>query len=107
MILSNLIKSLPRIPFVEKTDDFWTFSKAGRELAELHIGYENVEPHPDVVVNIKENSDMKVYKMKFGKTGKEADMSKIIYNDSIIVENIPMEAYEYVVNGRTAVHLGD
>ncbi|MBV5304350.1 MAG: hypothetical protein JZU70_09165 [Chlorobium sp.] len=38
---------LPRIPFVEETRDFWSFSKAGRELANLHLDYETVPPsHP-------------------------------------------------------------
>ena len=33
---NNLSKQLPRIPCVKKADDFWTFSNAGRELADLH-----------------------------------------------------------------------
>ncbi|MCV5746270.1 endonuclease, partial [Escherichia coli] len=40
----NLTKELPRIPHVKKISDFWLFSKAGRELAELHVNYETVEP---------------------------------------------------------------
>ena len=100
----DLKKSLPRIPLVERTDDFWAFSKAGSELADLHICYEDAEWHPDVVVRGLEAFDFKVVKMKFGKTGKDADTSKIIYNDSITIENIPSLAYEYVVNGRSAIH---
>jgi prophage antirepressor-like protein len=46
----NLSKELPRILCVKKAADFWVFSKAGRDLAELHINYEKVEPYPVTVV---------------------------------------------------------
>jgi len=39
----NLKRELPRIPLAK---DFWGFSKAGNELARLHIEYESVEPYP-------------------------------------------------------------
>lgn len=42
---SDLKKSLPRLPLVESKEDFWAFSKAGRELAALHINYETIEPY--------------------------------------------------------------
>ena len=38
--------------------------------------------------------------MKFGK-GK--DKSTIIFNDDITIKNIPDKAYEYIVNGRSAI----
>jgi predicted helicase len=31
------------------------------------------------------------------------DKTKIIYNSQIIIENIPAEAYDYVVNGKSAI----
>ncbi|MGA3325546.1 MAG: type ISP restriction/modification enzyme, partial [Terriglobia bacterium] len=39
----NLKRELPRIPLAK---DFWRFSKAGKELARLHIEYESLEPWP-------------------------------------------------------------
>jgi len=39
----NLKRELPRIPLA---NDFWGFSRAGKELARLHIEYESLEPHP-------------------------------------------------------------
>ena len=39
----NLKRELPRIPLAK---DFWGFSKAGKELARLHIEYEKLEPWP-------------------------------------------------------------
>lgn len=107
----NLSKELPRIPCVKKAEDFWHFSKAGRALAELHVNYENVAPWP---VTIKQGdlrlADIKnpetfyrVTKMKFAKAGKEVDRSTVIYNANITMQDIPLEAYEYVVNGKPAL----
>lgn len=38
----NLSKELPRIPAVKKFSDFLAFSKAGRDLAHLHLQFESV-----------------------------------------------------------------
>ena len=38
--------------------------------------------------------------MKFAKKG---DKSRVIYNGKITIENIPEEAYDYVVNGKPAL----
>jgi len=41
--------------------------------------------------------------MKFGGRGKEKDKTTVIYNDNITIQNIPLEAYDYVVNGKPAL----
>ena len=102
----NLSKQLPRIPCVKKVEDFWAFSRAGRALAELHIGYETVNLC-DVTLDtgsrrLKDFGDKEYYvtKMKFAKKG---DNSTVIYNDFITIRDIPIEAYDYVVNGKPAL----
>jgi predicted helicase len=107
----NLSKELPRIPRVKTADDFWAFCRAGRALGELHVNYESVEPYP---VTIKQGdlrtavikdpeAFYRVTKMRFaGKRG-ETDKTTVIYNDNITMERIPLEAYDYVVNGRPAL----
>lgn len=97
---NDLKKMLPRIPLVEKPKDFWAFSKAGRKLAELHINYESVPAHPDVLVNGEESEFFKVEKMRFTKKG-EKDI--ILYNSKITLSNIPEKTYQYVVNGKPAI----
>jgi len=112
----NLSKELPRIPAVKKFADFMAFSKAGRELADWHLTYETSAMHPDIAVDTGKLSaadlpadDYRVVKMKFGKqrneeTGKnESDKTTVIYNPRITLRNIPLEAYEYVVNGKPAL----
>jgi predicted helicase len=41
--------------------------------------------------------------MKFGKKGKETDKTTVIYNNKITMTGIPLEAYDYVVNGKPAL----
>lgn len=108
----NLSKELPRIPKVKKAADFWAFSKAGRDLAKLHVNYETVEKYP-LTFQTKGNlvdEDYRVTKMKLGKkrceeTGKNInDLSTVIYNGKITMTGIPDEAWDYVVNGKAALN---
>lgn len=107
---ADLKKSLPRLPLVESADDFWAFSRAGRSLAELHLGYERVEPYAGCrtlyapLTNRGDEISYLVDKMRFGKLdSKTADKRIIHYNAGITIENIPLEAYDYVVNGKSAI----
>jgi predicted helicase len=108
---NNLSKELPRIPAVRRYEDFKLFSNAGRELADLHVNYESVLPYPVTykqgdlrLANISDpKSFYRVHKMKFGATGGKTDKSTVIYNHNITMTNIPLEAYEYVVNGKPAL----
>ena len=45
----------------------------------------------------------KVKKMRPGKKNGKNDLGTIIYNDHITVSGIPEKAYEYVVNGKSAI----
>jgi predicted helicase len=107
----NLSKELPRIPCLKKAEDFWTFSKAGRALADLHINYETVAPFPvdyeegKLAIQMLNDEDYRVKEMKFakGKNGEKYDKTKVIYNSKITMTGIPLEAYEYVVNGKPAL----
>ena len=105
----DLRKSLPRIPIVEKVEDFMAFYKAGKALAELHLNYEEVEPYPGVTVDETgtkqdEYAYYTVEKMRFPTGMKAKDKpNTILYNGHIVVKNIPQEAYDYVVNGKSAI----
>jgi len=103
----NLSKELPRIPCVKGAANFWHFSKAGRELAELHLNYETVAMYEGAKVDTGGKTltaaDYRVEKMKYGKKGKDKDLTTLHYNPRITVTGIPLEAYEYVVNGKPAL----
>jgi predicted helicase len=102
----NLGKELPRIPCVKTASDFWAFSQAGRKLAELHLNYESVDPYPLVIESAGKklvDADFRVEKMRYGKNGKDKDLTTLHYNDKITLTGIPVEAYDYVVNGKSAL----
>ncbi len=116
MFTNDLKKMLPRLPLVDIPNDFWAFSKAGRKLAELHLNYETIAPSTEVIVlfhplnitqALKQHSqseieylNYRVDKMRFPKKDQK---ETIIYNNQITIENIPAKAYEYVVNGKSAI----
>jgi len=104
----NLKKSLPRIPIVKKLSNFISFVQLGKKLSDFHINFDSVDKYN---VNIKQGNlslthieDLKsfyrVEKMKFAQKG---DKSRVIYNKNITIENIPLEAYEYVLSGNPAL----
>lgn len=106
----NLKKELPRIPAVKKAEDFRAFVLAGRALAELHVGYEAVTPYPVELALSKPHEDFapadwRVVQMKFAKgtNGTKHDKTTVIYNHNVTMTGIPLEAYEYVVNGKPAL----
>ena len=100
----NLNKELPRIPCVSTAKDFWEFSKAGRKLSHLHVGYEIAALYPITIEgNPKSDSDYRVEKMKYAKSGKETDRTTVIYNSQITIKGIPREAQGYVISGKSAL----
>ncbi|MDA0081614.1 type ISP restriction/modification enzyme [Brachyspira hyodysenteriae] len=76
------------------------FSNAGRELAELHINYENQEKLKEVLVSGEKSNNFKVSKMSFAyKNIKD----RIFFNNDIVISNIPEKAYQYIINGKSAI----
>jgi predicted helicase len=101
MFANDLKKMLPRLPLLEDVREFWAFSKAGRKLADLHINYESVPAYDGVTVKGEESNFFQVApKMRFPKKDQK---DTIIFNSKITIENIPAQAYEYVVNGKSAI----
>lgn len=98
--VNNLKKMLPRLPLVEDVREFWQFSKAGKELADLHLNYETVPPFADAEVIGDLGEFYTVEKLRFPKKDQK---DSIIYNSRIIIKNIPMKAYEYIVNGKSPI----
>jgi predicted helicase len=98
---ADLKKSLPRIPLVSGGfEDFQIFAKAGRDLAKLHLNYETVKPYDKVTITGEDKGNFTVTKMRFEN---KSDKSVINYNHAVKIANIPLEAYDYVVNGRSAI----
>ena len=95
---NDLIKSLPRIPILKNKEKY---IEVGRQLANLHLNYESVPPYEGVEVIYKtSNPSYKVTKMKHPRRGV---LDTIVFNHDITIKNIPEKAYEYIVNGRSAI----
>ena len=101
----DLSKEFPRVPNLKNKNEI---IKIGRDLMELHINYEEVPVYEGVNIEVSHNPSYKVTKMKYAKKrdkeGKSGnDLSTIIFNKDIKISNIPEKAYEYIVNGRSAI----
>lgn len=97
---ADLKKLIPRLPLVDDYRIFKTYSDIGRELADLHLNYENIEKDKVIIVEGEENNNFKVEKMRFTSKDKK---DVIIFNSDIKIKNIPLEAYNYQVNGKSAI----
>jgi len=99
---AELGKMIPRIPMV---DTFAEFVTAGARLADLHVGYESIEPWPlDGLPGVSADpSELRVEKLRFGGQARRPDKSTIVVNSHIALSGIPEDAYRYQVNGRSAI----
>ncbi|GAA6976145.1 hypothetical protein ID0082_05670 [Helicobacter pylori] len=99
----SLEKEAPRIAL---SPDFKELSILGKELAELHLNYESGEMHTSVQYGILKDAEEErgdyydVEKMK--KEMKKGEY-RIIYNQNITITQIPKKAFDYVVNGKSAI----
>ncbi|GAA9839779.1 hypothetical protein VN0561_09160 [Helicobacter pylori] len=94
---NSLTKEDPRIAL---SQDFKELSILGKELAELHLNYESEELHTSVeyktLMNAEEEGYYDVETMK--KIG-----DRIHYNHHIAITKIPQKAFDYVINGKSAI----
>ncbi|GAA9065657.1 hypothetical protein Taitung257_08830 [Helicobacter pylori] len=94
---NSLAKEEPRIALSE---DFKELSMLGKELAELHLNYESEEMHASVEYKTLMNAEEEGYYDVETMT-KKGD--RIHYNNHIAITKIPKKAFEYVVNGKSAI----
>ena len=98
---NNLTRELPHIPMAP---DFWTFSKTGKKLADLHLSYEICKRH-DLGKPINKIPDSP-RKIRWGRQKKDVSKNTssqnqhvLIIDDVIVYDDLPV--CEYHVNGRT------
>ncbi|GAA9707201.1 hypothetical protein VN0013_09690 [Helicobacter pylori] len=94
---NSLAKEDPRIAL---SPDFKELSMLGKELGELHLNYENGEMHASVKYTTLMNAEVEGY-YDVEKMTKKGD--SIIYNHNIAITEIPQKAFDYVVNGKSAI----
>lgn len=103
----DLQRNLARVPLAE---NFEAFRSAGRELMNLHIGYETVKEWPtECHVDGKpdegqanENAYRIGRRMHWGKNSdKSEDRSVLVVNTRCHLTGIPAEAEDYKISGRS------
>ena len=103
----DLKKMLPHIP---RAAGFHTYASVGRELADLHVNYERVEPYPSVQEEASLHAPTDPWeryrigerKMRFPKLGRrDKDVTRLEYNDYVTLTGIPAEAQGYSISGRS------
>ena len=92
----NLKRDLPHIPYASK---FWEFVKVGRQLAEIHVHYEEQPKYKlDLIETEAMSLDWRVNQMRFSK-----DKTQLKYNDFLTLGGIPAEVFQYQLGNRSAL----
>ncbi|MDE3229977.1 MAG: DNA helicase, partial [Chloroflexota bacterium] len=100
----NLKRELPRIPLVVGSAAFARCAEIGRTLADLHLSYETQPEHP--ALRWVEHPDggaggrvsFAVRKMRLSPS-----RDAVIVNDTLTIEGIPPECFEYRLGNRSAL----
>lgn len=95
---NDLKKDLARIPIVK---DIRQYVEVGQQLLDLHINYEDANPYAGC--KIIEHADKPSYRVQKMRFKSRNDHSVIKFNSDITISDIPIRAYDYVVNGRSAI----
>ena len=110
---ANFRRELPRIPIPKSLEEFQMITQAGKELGELHVNYEGVKEHPinfedggwEPASSVSPEAWFKLENRPMRHPGKarNKDRTRIIYNEHITVRGVPKEAYDHMVNGKSAI----
>ena len=100
---ANLKRDLPRLPYAP---DFCGFANAGARLAEIHVGYEDVDeyrggtdtPTLQFIETPGVPLDWRVEKMKLSR-----DKTQLKYNDFLTLDRIPSRAFDFRLGNRSAL----
>ena len=102
---ADLQKMLPRIPLPDTVDRFAAVADIGRQLAELHLNYEQARGY-ELDVQLKSGidpDDRETWRVSKIKWRSKADHSALTYNGKVSITGIPDEAHEYMLGSRSAL----
>lgn len=91
----NLKRDFPRIPFY---DDFWKWTDWGKELMDLHINFETVEPAQLTIETHEPNKEPYKPKLKANK-----ETGEIYLDNQTTISGIPRAAWNYKLGNRSAL----
>jgi len=106
----NLKREFPRIPFYP---DFWQWADWGKELMDLHVGYESVEPWKLMIAHITPSKPPAPRKPDKAGSARYHDPKallkadkeggRIVLDDVTILGGIPPEAWDYRLGNRSSL----
>lgn len=95
----NLKRDLPHIPLPTCAEAFTTLAAHGKELADLHIDYEQAAEYP---LELQQNRGVpcswRIEKMRLSK-----DKQSIMVNASCTLHGVPPECFDYQLGNRSAL----
>ncbi len=92
----NLKRSFPRIPYY---DGFRTWAEWGKELMELHIGFETATPYPLARID----TELDTIGSPKAKLKADKEHGSIILDEITSLTGIPSTAWEYKLGNRSAL----
>jgi predicted helicase len=96
----NLKREYPRIPFYP---DFWQWADWGKELMELHIGYEQAAPAKLTRTDLSDEKSLKAGVAPKVMLKADKDTSCIVLDSETTLSSIPREAWTYTLGNRSAL----
>ena len=90
---ADLLREFPRLPFFH---DFNLWRDMGRELLDLHIGFEQAEPYPLERVDLEGEPRRMVLRA-------DREKGAIIMDDRTTLRGVPPKAWEYRLGSRSAL----
>ncbi len=89
----DLLREFPRLPFYH---DFHLWRDMGRELLDLHVGFEQAEPYPLERVDLEGESRRVILRA-------DREQGAIVLDDRTTLRGVPPEAWEYQLGSRSAL----
>ena len=90
---SDLLREFSRLPFYP---EFWNWVKMGRQLLELHIGFESAESYP--LQTVDHAGEAKRVTLRA-----DLDEGTIVLDDVTTLTGVPSEAWRYRLGSRSAL----
>ena len=101
---NDVRKVLARVPM---SKNFRDFLEAGKKLARLHLKYELISPYELEIIYDSSDGEAiepeKKYRVEKMRLIEKNNERQIKYNAYITIAGIPSEAWDYIVNGKSAL----
>ena len=96
---ADLKKMIPRIPM---SANFAAYAKLGRSLSDLHLSFRTLKEFP-LTEKWDGKKNFKVKKMVLKRSLGRDSTASIIYNDSLVLSEIPEKAFEFTLGSKSCL----